>query len=691
MVSLREDFRHSRGKSGANVNFINNISIKMKIVAGFGLMQLIIAVIAISTLISLSVMQDDVVLITEEIQPAVLAGGELESTLQKANSSLGLYLLTKEESHKNNYLSSLQSVDSIITAMRDMPLVQGNPEITAEVESIAADIDQFKGYQERMLHLATNNADNIPATKFTAQNLSPISQQLLQLVSGMIQTESEEGADSERRQLLLNMEALRYGWANVMNGLRAYLAFRQESSLNEIKLYRESVESRVAKIQDMEDILTLDQLDALEQFVPLKDKFFQLLDKVVEIHGGEAWRTDAHLIRTEVGPLLESVGDKVAVLSSTLRDKITYTSDELASEASGTNALVTMLLIIGMALGFIIAWGITKIVVAPLQIALDAMADIVGGEGDLTRRLDDSSKDEIGQLAHGFNMFASVVHHIVREISGYTDRLSGSADRLTLVTEETSRGVDSQQRKTDEVVTAVNEMSATGQEVARNTTAAADAAQNADAAAAEGKAVVGKTIEVIDALAGEVQRAAGVINRLEDDSNAIGGVLDVIRGIAEQTNLLALNAAIEAARAGEQGRGFAVVADEVRTLASRTQESTAEIQSMIERLQSGSREAVSVMEHSKGRADDSVSQAAKAGSALEAISAAVAVINEMNVQIATAAEEQNAVGEEINRSVMEISEITDQTAAGAQQTASASSELNELAEQLTGMVKQFKV
>jgi methyl-accepting chemotaxis protein len=349
------------------------------------------------------------------------------------------------------------------------------------------------------------------------------------------------------------------------------------------------------------------------------------------------------------------------------------------------------MLVFGLVLGVAIAWGIMKIIIAPLQTALDAMADIVGGEGDLTRRLDDSNKDEIGKLAHGFNMFASMVHHIIKEISGYTQQVNNSADRLTVITEETSRGADRQQLQTDEVVAAVNELAATGQEVASNTTAAADAAQHADDASAEGRAVVGKTIDAIDSLASEVMRASEVINRLEADSEAIGGVLDVIRGIAEQTNLLALNAAIEAARAGEQGRGFAVVADEVRTLASRTQESTSEIQTMIERLQSGSQEAVKVMAKSKKDADATVEQAAHAGTSLQTISEAVAVINDMNVQIATAAEEQNAVAENINQSVVSISEITEQTAAGAQQTASASNELNELAEHLSGLVGQFKV
>lgn len=676
---------------GENMQFLKNLSIKLKILAGFGLMQLIIAVISVSVLLSLTTVQDDVVIIAEDIQPAVISAAELEYRLEKANSSLGFYLLSQEESHKLAYLNNLQQVDKILTELRSMSLIQSDAAISETVESIAADVKSFKAYQQHMLQLATSTLDNIPATAFAAQKINPLSQQMLQLLSGMILAEEEEDANEQRRALLINIEAARYSWANVMSGLRTFLAFRQQSALAEVNLYLGGMASAMERIQQQEDLLSLDQADALEQIIPLKDDFTGLFGQLVAIHGGDAWRTDAHLIRTEIGPLLDRVGDKLQKLVSGLRTRMKTTSDGLVSEVGTTNTLVGTVLVFGLVLGGVIAWGILKMIIVPIQAALDAMADIVGGDGDLTRRLDDSSRDEIGKLANGFNRFAGMVHHIIKEMRGYTEQLSHSADRLSIVTEETSRGADRQQHQTDDVVAAVNELAATGQEVARNTAEAAEAAQNAENASSEGRAVVGKTIDAIDALAGEIVQAGEVVNRLESDSVAIGGVLDVIRGIAEQTNLLALNAAIEAARAGEQGRGFAVVADEVRTLASRTQESTAEIQTMIERLQAGSQEAVKVMNKSKENADFTVEQAAQAGASLQAISEAVTVINQMNVQIATAAEEQNAVAENINQSVVTISEITEQTAAGAQQTASASNELNQLSEQLSGIVKQFKV
>ncbi|WP_445571343.1 methyl-accepting chemotaxis protein [Pseudomonas sp. E102] len=343
------------------------------------------------------------------------------------------------------------------------------------------------------------------------------------------------------------------------------------------------------------------------------------------------------------------------------------------------------------AIGLLVIWLVGHGIARPLKQMVAMLDDIAQGEGDLTRRLTSDRADELGAIAKGFNTFLGKLQGMITQVVTSVQSVSDSSEHTADIAIRTNQGVHKQMSEIDQVATAVHEMTATAQDVARNATQAAQAASHADQAASQGMQIVRDTSTSIGALAVEIGKAVGVVQTLAKDSENINAILTAIRGIAEQTNLLALNAAIEAARAGEQGRGFAVVADEVRNLAQKTQQATEEIQSMIQQLQQGTRDVVRVMEDSQHRTDESVQHAAKAAQALETITQAVSVINDMNTQIASAAEEQSAVADDINRNVINIGQVANEVASGADESSAASAGLTKLAEQQRRLINQFRV
>ncbi|AZE92591.1 Methyl-accepting chemotaxis sensor/transducer protein [Pseudomonas orientalis] len=351
--------------------------------------------------------------------------------------------------------------------------------------------------------------------------------------------------------------------------------------------------------------------------------------------------------------------------------------------------MVIGLLVIATALTLLFAWLLTRSITVPISQALEAAEEVA--EGNLTRPIKVDGNDEAGRLLAAMAKMQDKLRDTLQRIAGSATQLASAAEELNAVTDESARGLTQQNNEIEQAATAVNQMTSAVEEVARNAVSTSEASRNATTSAGDGRDLVQETVSAIERMSGDVQATATLIGELANESRDIGKVLDVIRGLADQTNLLALNAAIEAARAGEAGRGFAVVADEVRALAHRTQQSTSEIERMIGSIQTGTEHAVDSMRNSTERAESTLNIAKGAGLSLDTINTAIVEINERNLVIASAAEEQAQVAREVDRNLVNIRDLSVQSATGASQTSAASSELSRLAVDLNGMVGRFRL
>ena len=403
------------------------------------------------------------------------------------------------------------------------------------------------------------------------------------------------------------------------------------------------------------------------------------LAAVSQFRDSQVASTAALKAMAEQGDLLFDRSKKLTASQTVIRD----------NDAAQAKFLLMLAAALALFCGIVAAWTITRQIVIPLGQTLKVAERIAAG--DLTHDLVSQRQDELGQLQRAMQSMTMGLRDLIGGISDGVTQIASAAEQLSAVTEQTSAGVNNQKIETDQVATAMNEMAATVQEVARNAEEASEAAVAADQQAREGDRVVGEAIAQIERLAGEVGNSTEAMGHLKRESDKIGSVLDVIKSVAQQTNLLALNAAIEAARAGEAGRGFAVVADEVRSLAQRTQKSTEEIEELIVGLQSGTQQVATIMDSSRSLTDSSVELTRRAGNALENITRTVSAIQAMNQQIATAAEQQSAVAEEINRSVLNVRDVSEQTAAASEETAASSTELARLGSHLQALVGRFRV
>ena len=488
-----------------------------------------------------------------------------------------------------------------------------------------------------------------------------------------------------REHYLLEIKS-QFGYGGAIHNFKNYVLRGTEKYYGRIKNNLKIVNDNVTKYHELYDITEAEKT-ALKNIAMVAKRYSDATNTVKTMYAqGSTPQEIDSTVKISDKPALEGF----KTLTSNY-EKLTNEATMWMNQHTGS---LVLFITIALTIAFILITTVLQLLSKNIITSVIGLRDLIikaETNKDLTLHGNNNANDEVAQTSRAFDAMLERFSKIITSVADATGHLQSSVSEMGELTQKSDAEMQTQRSETEQAATAANQMSATVQEVSRNAQEAADATQKASVQATKGHEIVNSTTHSIESLANEIENAATVIHKVEENSDKIGSVLDVIKGIAEQTNLLALNAAIEAARAGEQGRGFAVVADEVRTLASRTQESAHEIEVMIEQLQAGAGRAVNVMDQSRERAKDTVEKAIEARSSLDAIIQEVEIITQMNTQIATASEEQSSVAEEISRNITSINQLSDSSAQAVQGINHSSQDLDALASDLQQLVSQFKV
>ncbi|WDE04900.1 HAMP domain-containing protein [Thalassomonas viridans] len=671
-----------------------NLTVAMKIKGGFAIITLLLVITSIISWNSLNKIQDATLEMSELAVPTLAGSDQLTLELtQMGNLTLKGYYQNELAPLAENQQAFESANTKFSAALKRLKaVVQEKNQLIANLRKVDDVYNSFSSnvgnvFQSRQISIeqASALADKVDTLEEKADDAATA---LLDLADhDLAETRLQRAVSlAEQTETLLNsIVSSAFEYRDILDVQTSQLIERElTNSYDELSRSVDDVlaELRSNGASDVADDIT-DTVNEVSNLIKGDSSIF--VNKEAQLNA--IARATEMLASAESN--IEAASSILAKQVSLANETKTATAEMVDEAVSGGKTSTIFFTLVAAVIAIGTAFYILISITRPL-FRVNEMLNIVAS-GDLSRKLDDSGTDEFAQLSKNCNSLIESLRNLIESIVSRSTQLAAAAEETSAVTAQSTTAIEEQRNQVEQAATATTEMSSTSQSVLSSANDALGEIKQADDEAERVKGISANNRKTIELLANEVESASQVINKLQQDSASIGGILDVIRGIAEQTNLLALNAAIEAARAGEQGRGFAVVADEVRTLASRTQESTQEIHNMIEVLQSGAEKAVAVMDTGKSQAANCVEQSELADKALETITHAVHEAYDRSSQIATAAEEQSVVAHEISENLESIVAIAEQTTAGSQQTASSSGEVARLAEELQQSVQEFKL
>jgi len=673
------------------LEFLSRLSIRSKVWGGFGVLLALIVAVSTVSWRSLFQIEDEFSRVVEEVQPTMLASQALSRSLAQASAALGVYLLTEEDTSRVKYGESLEQVNTAMSNLSRLVSGQDDSDLTNRVEHLGTSVARFVAYRDRMIALMEDKMSNLAGLQYATQNLNPVSQEMLQITGEMLGSEFDEEATVERRALFNEIHELRYAWANVMNVVRSYIAYRSDRSLQELKLHSDVADLKIKALASYENELTFEQEDGLARFIDLKENFLQAFEGLTKLGKEGGWRTDIRLIREEVSPLLSEINTELDGLVEGQRQLAITASNDVLVDIQGSVSLIGILLAAALVLGVGVSLLVGQQVVSPILRLRDILEGMAKGEGDLTQRAQLASKDELGQASGYFNQMMSSLQEMVLEIAAVSEQVLGSAQQSSERIGTVHKNVTDVAERIRGTASATEEMSATSADIARHAETAASEAEKAREQADEGNTAMQEMAGKAGVMESEVQRLQQSVVAIEEKGRAMESMVGVINEIAEQTNLLALNAAIEAARAGEAGRGFAVVADEVRQLASKTQQSTASIHELLDSNRQTNKALVSTMEQVADAGGSVSHTVADAERVISRMTESVNLMNDRVVEIVQAAREQSQASQEIAHNVETMSATETENAELMSVSRKELSELTGTAARLKAVVDRFKV